>query len=124
MCHSPRPDAQAVQPKEEIVKISKWVDFGQEVEIDMNLTDVRCAIGEACERVTNPQFEEEPTRHDVVEALSRIGLFLKALTDEQIALLNESQRSLVSGFLAEHAKRFEVGGLFVTDSRFKAAPPS
>lgn len=103
------------------MKVSKWVDFGQEVEVDMNLTDVRGVIAEACARVTNPQFEEEPTRNDVVEALSRIGLFLKALTDEQIALLNQSQRSLISGFLAENAKRFEVGGLFVTDSRFKAS---
>lgn len=103
------------------MKVSKWVDFGQEVEIDIDLTDVRCAIEEACARVTNPQFEEEPTRNDVVMALSQVGLFLKALTDEQIALLNESQRSIVSGFLADHAKRFAVGGLFVTDSRFKAA---
>jgi hypothetical protein len=95
------------------MKVTKWVDFGQEVDVDIDATDIRCALAEAFAVVTRDRFEEDgPSRNDVLHAINNIGAFLKALTDEQIALLNEHQRSLTAEFLQVQADRFKLGGLF------------
>lgn len=94
------------------MKVSKWVDFGQEVDVDINLQDISAAIGEAWERVTVERFEEEPTRNDVIQAMSRSLTYFKALKDEQIALLLPEQRQRCAELLSETADRFKVGGLF------------
>jgi hypothetical protein len=89
------------------MKVQKWVDFGQDVTVDIGLDDVRAAIAEAFEVVTRDRFEESgPNRNDVLIAIDSLGKFLKALTDAQIALLSDEQRKVVSNFLTEQSKRF------------------
>jgi len=94
------------------MRISKWVDFGAEVDIEIDFHDVRAALGEAMARVTEERFEEGfeevPTRFDVARALDSIGTFFNALTDEQIGLLTDAQQKLCADFLEWNAGRFKL----------------
>jgi hypothetical protein len=89
------------------MRVSKWVDFGQEIDIDIELNDVTAAIAEAFERVTKDRFDEGPTSKDVTRAINLCGMFLKAVTDEQISMLSPQACDLVVSFLREHADRYE-----------------
>jgi hypothetical protein len=89
------------------MKVSKWVDMGQEVDVEIGADDIRCALAEAFAVVTEDRLGEEgPNRNDVTYALNSIGAFLKALTDDQIALLGKPSRKLIKEFLETQAKRF------------------
>lgn len=90
------------------MKISKWVDMGQEVEIEIGVDDIRGSLAEAFARVTNERFEDEPTVQDVMLALNSIAQFLRALTNEQIAKMNVHQQATIAGFLDEQSKRFSA----------------
>ena len=79
------------------MRVSKWVDYSSEVEIDIGMEDIRAGIAEAL-AAGNP--------HDVNGALNNIGAFLRALTDDQIAALSPKVREIVRVFLAESAMRF------------------
>jgi hypothetical protein len=94
------------------MKVSKWVDFGQDVEVDISINDIAGAIAEAWGRVVNLYLDEQPTRNEVITAMSRSLQMFKALTDEQIANLTPEQRAVIAKNLAETAERFQVGGLF------------
>jgi hypothetical protein len=90
------------------VKVSKWVDFGLEVDVEVGVDDIRVALAEAFANVTDDRLGEEgPSRHDISRAINCIALFLKALTDEHIALLTQGQREIIGKFLSESAARFE-----------------
>jgi hypothetical protein len=88
------------------MKITKWVDMGEEVEVEVSTEDIRAALAESFAEVTKDLLGELPSTFPVVSALSDIGKFLRALSDEQIALLNPAQRRVVGQFLAEQAARF------------------
>jgi hypothetical protein len=93
------------------LRISKWVDVGAEVEIEIGLDDVRAAMAEAFENVTQDRLGEPgPNRAEIGMALNQVGTFLKALTDEHIAALSDPARKIVNAFLVEQAKRFQVEG--------------
>ncbi len=89
------------------MKITKWVDFGQEVEVNIGADDIRAALAEAFAVVTKDRLGEGgPSRNDVLTALNYIGTFLGALTDEQIGLLNFQQRVIIQGFMLKASNRF------------------
>ncbi len=89
------------------MKVSKWVDMGAEVDVEIGVDDVRAALGEAFSRVTQEHLGEEgPSAHDVKCALYSIGTFLNAMTDEHIALLEPKPREIVRAFLFKNAERF------------------
>ena len=89
------------------MKLSKWVDMGQEVEIEVDFHDFRSAMNEAFSNVTDDRLGcEPPTGRDVIRALSDVGKFLNAMTDEHIALMNPAQRKIVREFLQANALRF------------------
>ncbi len=91
------------------MKITKWVDFGQEIEINVDSKDISAALAEAFAVVTKDRLGEEgPNRNDILIALNAIAAFLNALTDQQISLMTLGQRITVSGFLAKHAARFKI----------------
>lgn len=91
------------------MKVKQWVDFGQEVEIDVSITDIRAALGECFENVTQDRIGEEgPSVGDVLHALNSIAKFFNAMTDEQIALLSEKARIMVGNFLSDQEKRFKI----------------
>jgi hypothetical protein len=91
------------------MKVTKWVDMGQDVEISIGADDIRIALAESFDIVTRDRLGEEgPTRFDITSALNSIGAFLNALTDEQISLLTDGQRNLVGSFLAKSSARFKT----------------
>ena len=89
------------------MKIRQWVDMGQEVEIEIGADDVRIALAEAFANVTQDRLGESgPNRAEIARALNNIAIFLKALTDEQIAMLSIDARKTVTQFLSQQADRF------------------
>jgi hypothetical protein len=95
------------------MRVRKWVDFGQEVDVEIGMEDVRAALSESFGEVTQDRLGEPgPNRGELTSALSHIATFLRALTAEHIALLNAEQRKVVKGFLSDSAERFsEAAGL-------------
>lgn len=87
------------------MRITKWVDMGAEVEVEIGVDDIRCALVEAFS-ASNQNLEEPVNIHDILRAFSNIGSFLRAFTDEQIAMLNDAQRKIIGDFLKTEAERF------------------
>ena len=77
------------------MKIRKWVESSQEVDVDVCLEDVQQMI-----------YEADLSTRAVLEMLNRIGLCLKAVPGEIIREFNEAQRKVIRDFLAEQAKRY------------------
>lgn len=89
------------------MKVSKWVDMGQEVEIEVGVDDIRGALAEAFARVTNDRLGEDgPTAQEVMFAFNSIAQFLRAITNEQISHMNVHQLATIAGFLDTQAKRY------------------
>ena len=88
------------------LKVTKWIDMGADVTVDIGADDIRNALAEAFAR-TNQEPEEAVNVHDILSAFNCIGSFLRAFTDEQIAALNDKQRGIIGTFLAEAAGRFK-----------------
>lgn len=84
------------------MKIYKWVDIGQEVEIEIGFNDVRVALAESFAQVT----KGSPGETGMLLAFNQIAMFMKAVTVKQIGMLNVQQRKIIGDFLAEQAKRF------------------
>lgn len=91
------------------MKVSKWVDMGQEVDVEISVEDIRCALAEAFSAVTEDRLGEPgPSRQDIARALNLIAQFLKALTDGQIDMLTFGQRFAIEKFLSEQTVRFRL----------------
>jgi len=87
--------------------------MGQEVEIEIGMEDVRAALAESFQTITTDRLGEPgPNAAEFKMALSQIGTFLNAVTDEHIALLTLDARKVISNFLSGNAARFlEIDGL-------------
>ena len=89
------------------MRVEKWVDFGQNVTVEIGMDDIRAALAECFEVVTRDRLGESgPNRADILRALSSISSFLEALTDKQIGMLTDSQKAVIHDFLREQATRF------------------
>jgi hypothetical protein len=82
------------------------VDFGQEIDVEIDGKEVALAFEEAWGNVTNNEWETLPTRDDIIRAIGKVGIFLRALTDKQIADLNVKQRETVRKFLESEVIRW------------------
>lgn len=90
------------------MRIEKWVDFGQEVTVEIGVEDVRGALAEAFANVTNDRLgEEKPTARDVMRCFNLIATFLVALTDEQIGMLNDAQQRIIREYLLRQGARYK-----------------
>lgn len=87
------------------MKVSKWVESSQEVQIEIGADDISVALSEAFARV-HRDCDDHPNRHDVLSAFSSIARFLKAFQDEHIAQLNDAQRKTIREFLLSQGARF------------------
>ena len=87
------------------MRITKWVDFGQEVEVSIGSDDIRLALAEEFEAVTDQDIEPV-TPKAILRMVNICAQFLKALTDAQIVSLETEPRKLVGKFLAEQSVRF------------------
>jgi len=86
------------------VTIKKWVDFSQEIDVEIDGREVALAFREAWDVVTHN--DDVPRRDDIIRAIGKVGTFLNALTDEQIADLNIKQRETVRKFLETEVIRW------------------
>jgi hypothetical protein len=87
------------------MKVTKWVDFSQMVEMDIGANDISDALSEAFARV-HRDIDDKPNRFDVTSALNAIAGFFNGLTDAHIALLTDGQRKITRTYLAGAAARF------------------
>lgn len=91
--------------------ITKWVDMGSDVEINIDANDIAEALSEAFEHVTRDNFDDQPKTQDVTRALNSIGAFINGLKDEHMTLLSGHARLTVAQFMEGAAKRLRnIGG--------------
>lgn len=79
------------------MKITRYVECAQDVEIYITLDDIITALGEATD--TLPQ---------VLRGLNSYVPFLRAIPDSLIASMTPGQRTLIHGFLQTQAARYAV----------------
>jgi len=91
------------------MKVTKWVECSQEVEVQIGADDIRIALSEAF-GAANQNLEEAVNIHDILGAFQCIGAFLLAFTQEQIDMLNAKQRATIGAFLEEQGDRFKLPG--------------
>ncbi len=90
------------------MKVTKWIDFSQEVTIEIGSDDIRVALSEAfANALPIGKGREEPSRQDILIAFNAAGAFMRAMTDEDIALMLSAQRAVIAKFLGEEARRFQ-----------------
>jgi hypothetical protein len=89
------------------MKVTKWVDYGCEVEVEVGADDIRSALNEAFYAV-NQNEEEAINIHDILYAFSSIAAFLIAFSEEQITLLKPAQRKTIAEFLTKQGERFKM----------------
>lgn len=78
-------------------KISKWVEFSTEVEIDIGEEDIIEAL--ACSGDT-PKF--------VINGMNMLARFTRSITDEIIDQLTQEQRKLIGDWLSMQADRYKT----------------
>jgi hypothetical protein len=94
------------------MKISKWVDMGQEVEIEIGVDDIRASLSECFERATGDELDGDgPNRHQIIYTIDALAKFLRAMTDRHIDCLTHEQRKVIETFLAEQSKRYAPRGV-------------
>ena len=78
------------------MKVPVWVEFSQEVEVEIGREEIVSA------------FSESPDHGETwFPVLNRFALCLNALSDDIIATWTSSQRRTIGDFLAKHALRFQ-----------------
>ena len=93
------------------MKVSKWVDMGQEVEIEIGIDDIRATLSECFDRATRDELDGKgPNRQQIIYAIDTLAKCLRALTDRHIDCLTHEQRKIIETFLFEQSKRYVTRG--------------
>lgn len=80
------------------MKIPKTIYLGEkEVEVSIDVEDIAAVLSELPEDDSKPQL---------FRLLNNTAGFFRAIKDEMIAKLNDSQRETIRNFLTEQASRF------------------
>uniref|UniRef100_A0A6H1ZNW0 Uncharacterized protein n=1 Tax=viral metagenome TaxID=1070528 RepID=A0A6H1ZNW0_9ZZZZ len=79
------------------MKITKFVQFDQEVDIELSSEDVQAI------------FDSEPdSLPNVLYGLNTVATFLKGVSDSKIAEMTDGQREVVSKFLSTQSDRYNL----------------
>ncbi len=81
------------------MKVQKYIDIQQEVEIDITAEDIAVILNE-------PQEDEEETQRLIHSNLVTCITYLTALTDKRIAKISKGAKQIVVKKLAEVLERF------------------
>ena len=81
------------------MKINKWIDISQEVEIDLCIEDIKLLWAECRDK-----------SYEVSCNITYIYQYLSSLPDESINTLSPKARELINEKLIEQAKRFTLQG--------------
>jgi hypothetical protein len=85
------------------MKVSQYVNFSQEIEIEVGVDDIRAAFAEELAEIKRPVSD-----HAIKQMLNVVGQFFNALTEDQIATLTPQARSTVQQYLVKQAQRFAL----------------
>ena len=77
------------------MKIRKYVEFADEIQIDISAEEIRDAL-----------LEDPENKNTVMIALNRISQFLKAVPDSIVDQFNDYQRVLIRNAFNDFARRF------------------
>ena len=77
------------------MRISKWVQFDQDVEIDLSAEDIQTIFD-----------NDESSLAYVLYGLNNVACFLKGVSDQKIGEMSEAQRKEVVNFLSTQAERY------------------
>ena len=83
------------------MKVQKYIDIQQEVEIDITAADIAIILDE-------PQTDEEETLRMIHWNLATCINYLTGLTDKRIAKISPRARQVVAKKLTEALERFEA----------------
>jgi ABC-type transporter Mla subunit MlaD len=86
------------------MKVSKWIETSQEIEIDVGADDINAALREA---FATPN-QKDGQAHDVLRALNTVATFLNAFDTTLIDRLTFGQRLTIEKFLRNAADRFKL----------------
>jgi len=81
------------------MKVKTWVEFEQEVDVEVSIADVMSAISELAES------DQAPMIRDCISSVHRT---LNRVPDERIAEMTTQQREIIFKALREQAYRFAV----------------
>ena len=85
------------------MRIDKYIDFSQEVEIELSSEDIYLILEEDAESV--------PV---VLRCLNSVATFLKGVPEARIAEMTNEQKTIIRDFLSEQSGRYNQslnGGL-------------
>ena len=83
------------------MKVTKWVEFSQEVEISLGVEDLHGLLAESL------VSDRQETLREVLHGMNAVLSFLRAVGDDQIAAMLPVHRQLVATVLAEQIVRFQ-----------------
>jgi hypothetical protein len=89
------------------MKVEKYVQVAETVEVDIDMDDIREALTEAFAGVTRDMRGEKLYPNQVLRAFNLIAEFLNALTDEHIGMMVPAQKAICAQFLTKAAARFQ-----------------
>ena len=69
------------------MKVTKWIEIEQEVEIDISAEDIRLIL------------EDDGELREVLRNISRAATYLKAIPDKMIDEMNPAQKETIAKFL-------------------------
>ena len=81
------------------MKITKYIEFAREMEIDICAADIRDHIF---------HVGDYDTAREIREALNNCAAVFNGVSDKRISEMSEEVRRGISRFLADQAKRFAV----------------
>ncbi|HEA68602.1 MAG TPA: hypothetical protein ENI07_17525 [Desulfobacterales bacterium] len=77
------------------MKIDKYIDFSQEIEIELSSEDIYLILSEDAESV--------PV---VLQCLNSVASFLKGVPEARIAEMTNEQKTIIRDFLSEQSGRY------------------
>jgi hypothetical protein len=88
------------------MKVTKWVDMGADVDVEIDVNDISAALSEAFEHASDGPLDERPTQNDITRAFNNIAQFFNGFTDAHLSLLNEKQKQVIGKYLDQQVRRF------------------
>ena len=77
------------------MKIQKWVDYSQEVEIELSAEDIQLIFD-----------SDSDSLPSIFRCLNSVAAFLKGISDGKIEEMDPGQRKVITEFLTTQAARF------------------
>ncbi|KKL45017.1 hypothetical protein LCGC14_2359870 [marine sediment metagenome] len=78
------------------MRIDKFIDFSQEVEIELSSDDISLILR-----------EDPESLNAILSNLNSVATFLKGVPSERIGELSDWQREVIAAFLTSQANRYK-----------------